>query len=460
MFSQYEVPEWEAQLQGLIARNSALRDPGTITESRCRYPRPYPYPHPHPNIIAPAEQKPSSQSSQERADRSLSLVKEQIKKQGNVLDIVRGQLATFSNEFKSNRLAVEGLGAQVSSQGRLLKSLQNEENAKTMRLKALASDSSIHRRKQGETNDSTANLVRQMQQELSDLRADVKVLRDENVRIKEELDAVGVNVAESNSLSTSMPSSPCPSLSDRIKRIVAAVVRSLETKQATVQSIQELESVTREQKAVTSRDMDDLENRLSSAMNNALESVNNEIIHLTAKSNGGPNVASAKLKYEIQNVLCDKIDDLYVRRDEVQNMIEKEKASRERCCVAEEDYFTTGERICRLERRQNILEEQLYEQSSSTTSLDNNLLLGDVQPKSTEIPCENISDSSASKSLVQSQANRHLNSIFPNVPTTDVASLSTAGKDEHASRDQGAIQQAPEWVHSAVIEELKSKFTQ
>ena len=163
---------------------------------------------------------------------------------------------------------------------------------------------------------------------------------------------------------------------------------------------------------------------------------------------------------EIQNVLCDKIDDLYVRRDEVQNMIEKEKASRERCCVAEEDYFTTSERICRLERRQNILEEQLYEQSSSTTSLDNNLLLGDVQPKSTEIPCENISDSSASKSLVQSQANRHLNSILPNVPTTDVASLSTAGKDEHASRDQGAIQQAPEWVHSAVIEELKSKFTQ
>ena len=453
MFSQYEVPEWEAQLQGLIARNSALRDPGTITESRCRYPRPYPYPHPHPKIIAPAEQKPSSQSSQERADSSLSLVKEQIKKQGNVLDIVRGQLATFSNEFKSNRLAVEGLGAQVSSQGRLLKSLQNDENAKTMRLKALASDSSIHRRKQGETNDSTANLVRQMQQELSDLRADVKVLRDENVRIKEELDAVGVNVAESNSLSTSMPSSPCPSLNDRIKRIVAAVVRSLETKQATVQSIQELESV-------TSRDMDDLENRLTSAMNNALESVNNEIIHLTAKSNGGPNVASAKLKYEIQNVLCDKIDDLYVRRDEVQNMIEKEKASRERCCVAEEDYFTTSERICRLERRQNILEEQLYEQSSSTTSLDNNLLLGDVQPKSTEIPCENISDSSASKSLVQSQANRHLNSILPNVPTTDVASLSTAGKDEHASRDQGAIQQAPEWVHSAVIEELKSKFTQ
>ena len=388
MFSQqYQVPDWELQLQGLIARNSAIRETGPIRESTHYFPRP----HPHPNQQAhqdkskttntaiitscsptTAQLSSKSQRSQQQAkvDRALSLVKEDIKKQGNVLDIVRGQLSALSNEINSNRLAFEGVDAKMSSHGRLIKNIQSKEMTTEMRLKALASEINILQRQKNETNQSTTHLIRQMQQELSDLKADVKVLRDENALIKEQLTAVGVNGG-----SRPLPSFPCPTLNDRIKTIVATAVaiHSTEIEKAAEQSIEKLQS-------------------------------------------------------------------LYVRRDEVQNMIKNGQIVQEQ----EHDFASTSERICRLEVRQNIVEEQLYEQSSATMSADP---LHSTGQNGTEIPDETICDSSVGSVVATAVG------IAPSLINKKPI------QDSVTSKDEGTFQQAPEWLHCAVIEELKCKFT-
>ena len=414
MFSQqYQVPDWELQLQGLITRNSAIRETGPIRESTHYFPRP----HPHPNqqahqdkskttntaiitscIPTTAQLSSKSQRSQQQAkvDRALSLVKEDIKKQGNVLDIVRGQLSAFSNEINSNRLAFEGVDAKMSSHGRLIKNIQSKEMTTEMRLKALASEINILQRQKNETNQSTTHLIRQMQQELSDLKADVKVLRDENALIKEQLSAVGVNGG-----SRPLPSFPCPTLNDRIKTIVATAVaiHSTEIEKAAEQSIEKLQS-------------------------------------------------------------------LYVRRDEVQNMIKNGQIVQEQ----EHDFASTSERICRLEVRQNIVEEQLHEQSSATMmSADplhsshggrNASLRGLLGQNGTKIPdeTETICDSSVS-SAVATAVGIAPPLIIEKPIDNDQDSVTSRSHKKQASQDEGTFQQAPEWLHCAVIEELKCKFT-
>lgn len=271
-----QIPEWETQLAGLIARNSASREPGATT-LECRHP--YPYPR-HPDrldtstaIIIPActsrRLEARGQINADRTSRSLSSVEKQIKKQENVLDIVRGQLSAFSNEFASQRRAVEDMGAETSSQARLLKSLHADEKTTKMCLKAAATEINVVQRQQEEANDSTAKMFRQMQRELSELRADVQVLRDENAVMRKQLNAVGVNIAKGSA--RPRPRSPCSSPeshNDRIKRIVAAAVN-----EETNHSIRELQSrvysTVEEQKAIASRDMKELEYRFALAIDNA-----------------------------------------------------------------------------------------------------------------------------------------------------------------------------------------------
>lgn len=444
------MPDWELQLKGLIARNSTIREASPTTPS-CHFSQPHPHQHwDMPNTVSPtsaSQLKPTFQSSkqQTRTDRALSMVREEVKKQGNVLDIVRGQFAAFSNEFSSNRLAAETIDAKMSSLGHLLKSLQTEEGTTKMRLKAAASEITILQRQQSETKEFNASLFRQMQKELSDLKANVQVLRDENALMKEQLDAVGVHQP--------LPCSPSVTLNDRIKTIVAAAVgsHSSELERATAQSIQAFESINKKHNAAISQDMDALERRVTSAVDNTLEIVNNNIILSQAKENPKESETMAQLANDLQNDLSDWTDSVYVRRDEMQNMFAKEKASGS---------------LCRLERGQNIIEEQLYEQSSATISAGplcsthdkNDLFIGDEEQNLVEeMPSESMSDSSADMGF----------------PTTDIAPLSFIERSNNQAsiastsrvqiptspRKEGAIHQAPEWLHGAVIEELKNKFS-
>lgn len=458
MFSQqYQVPAWELQLQGLIARNSANRE-ASLTTASCDFPKPHPHPNQQrdiPNTVSPtnAQLKSTSRDAnkQPRTDRALSLVNEEIKKQGNVLDIVRGQIAAFSSEFSSNRLVAESIDAKMSSHGRLLKRLQSEENSAKMRLKAAASEITILQREQSETKELTASLFRQMQQELSDLKANVQILRDDNALMKEQLDAVGVTTNEQSGSSGAqpLPSSSSVTLNDRIKAIVAAevAIHSSEIERATAQSIQEFESG--DQSAVISRDMDALEQRVTSAMNNALEIVENELAQAKVKGNPKESGELAQLAKDLQNDLSERMDCLYVRREEVQNMIAKEKAS---------------ERLCRAEMRQKILEEQMYEQSSATISADplcsthgkNDLLFGDTERNlAEEISCESMSDSSAGIAPLSTIGTPHQFDIGNN----DQTPITSRSHEKRASQEEGTIHQAPEWLHGAVIEELKDKFS-
>ena len=425
MFSQqYQVPDWELQLQGLIARNSTIRE-ASPTSTSCHFSQPHPHQHwDMPNAVSPtsaSQLKSMSQSSkqQSRTDRTLSMVREEVKRQGNVLDIVRGQFAAFSDEFNSNRLAAETIDAKMSSLGHLLKSLQTEESTTKMHLKAAASEITILQRQQSETKELTASLFRQMQQELSDLKANVQVLRDENALMKEQLDAVGVNQP--------IACSPSVTLNDRIETIVAAAVatHSSELERATTQTIQAFESNNMKQNAAIAKSMDALEQRLTAVVDNALDIVNKDIIHLSqAKESTKENETMAQL----ENDLSDRMDSLY--------------------------------------GRQNILDEQMYERSSATKSVDplcsthdaNDLLSGDgEQNLAEEMPSKSMSDSSADHVVV----------------TTDIAPLSfiersnnlasinsTSLEQAPSPRKGGAIHQAPEWLHGAVIEELKNKFTQ
>ena len=423
MFSQqYQVPDWELQLQGLIARNSTIRE-ASPTSTSCHFSQPHPHQHwDMPNAVSPtsaSQLKPMSQSSkqQSRTDRTLSIVREEVKRQGNVLDIVRGQFSAFSDEFNSNRLAAETIDAKMSSLGHLLKSLQTEESTTKMHLKAAASEITILQRQQSETKELTASLFRQMQQELSDLKANVQVLRDENALMKEQLDAVGVNQP--------IACSPSVTLNDRIETIVAAAVatHSSELERATTQTIQAFESNNMKQNAAIAKSMDALEQRLTAVVDNALDIVNKDIIHLSrARESTKQNETMEHLQNDLQNDLSDQM--------------------------------------------QNILEEQMYERSSATKSADplssthdaNDLLSGDgEQNLAEEMPSKSMSDSSADHVVV----------------TTDIAPLSfiersnnlasinsTSLEQAPSPRKGGAIHQAPEWLHGAVIEELKNKFTQ
>ena len=441
---QYQqVSEWETELAGLVARNSASRGPGTTALAlRCRHP----YPR-HPDhrldtrstaVISPASTKPQPQSP--------SSVKEQIKKQANVLDIVRGQLSVFSNEIASQHRALEGMGAEISSQGRLLKSRHAEEKTTKMRLNAAASEINILQHQQKEANDSTANILLQMQRELSELRADVKFLKKENAMMRKQLDNVGVTIAEGNCAPTS--------LNDRIKTIVAAAVtiHSSDMDKATNQSIQDLQSriysAIEEQKAVASRDTKELEHRFALAVDDAL-----------SEAIVGIREELAQYKDDLQPELTNKND-------------------------VDEGDITTGiinERICKLETRQNLVEEQLYEQSSATLTADssflqgknNNLLSMDRVPQvqSTDIHAhdKNSSDASTGCLIQQLQSKRQLDDeILQYITTADAPSLTTVGEENDVDSDisvvgggvrvKNTIQQAPEWLHSAVVEELKMKF--
>ena len=446
---QYQpVPEWETQLAGLVARNSASRGPGTTALAlRCRHPYPR---HPDHRLdtrstadISPASTKPQPQSP--------SSVKEQIKKQANVLDIVRGQLSVFSNEIASQHRALEGMGAEISSQGRLLKSHHTEEKTTKMRLNAAASEINILQRQQKEANDSTANILLQMQQELSELRADVKVLQNENAMMRKELNNVGVNIAEGNCAQS--PCSSPTSLNDRIKAIVAAAVtiHSSEVDKTSRDLQSCMYSAIEEQKAVASRDMKELEHRFALAVDDALSEAIVGIRH-----------ELAQYKDDLQPELTNKND------------------------VDEED-ITTGiinERICKLETRQNlVVEEQLYEQSSATLAADSSFLddnnnnrsllsMGRVPPvQSTDIHAhdENSSDASAGCLIQQLQSKHQLdNEILQYITTADAPSLTAVGEENDVDSDisvvsgevrvKNTIQQAPEWLHSAVVEELKMKF--
>ena len=440
MSQQYQVPDWELQLQGLIARNSTIREASPTTPS-CHFSQPHSHQHwDMQNTVSPtsaSQLKPKSlegSKQQSRADRALSMVRKEVEKQGNVMDIMRGQLAAFSNEFSSNRLTAENFDEKISSHGRLLKSLQSEENSTKMRLKAAASEITILQRQQSETKELTASLFRQMQQELSDLKANIQDLRDENTLMKEQLDAVGVNQPFS--------CSPSVTLNDRIKTIVAAAVatHSSELERATAQSIQKLESDAKDQSDIISKDMDALERRVTSAVDNALEIVNNDItIHLSqAKESSKESEKLVQLANDLQNVVSDRMDSLYVRRDEVQNMIAREKAS---------------ERLCRLERRQNIIEKHLYE------THDKNDLCGDAEQNLVEeMPSENMSHASAGQAPLRVSAAETLNQFV--LRKSDQAPITSRSNSlKRASQEEGAVHQAPEWLHGAVIEELKNKFT-
>ena len=450
---QYQVPDWELQLQGLIARNSTIREASPTTPS-CHFSQPHPHQHwDMPNTVSPtsaSQLKPESlegSKQQSRTDRALSMVRKEVEKQGNVMDIVRGQLAAFSNEFSSNRLTAESFDAKISSHGRLLKSLQSEENTTKMRLKAVASDITILQRQQSETKELTASLFCQMQQELSDLKANVQVLRDDNALMKEQLDAVGVNQPFS--------CSPIVTLNDRIKTIVAAAVatHSSELERATAQSIQKLESDAKDQSDIISKDMDALERRVTSAVDKI---VNNDItIHLSqAKESSKESETLFQLANDLQNDVSERMDSLYMydRRDELQTMIAKEKAS---------------ERLCRLERRQNIIEEQLYEQSSATISAgplcsthDKNDLFGDAEQNWVEeMPSENMSNSSAGHDPLLVSAAETPNQFFLRKSNQAPITSRSNSHKKRASQEEGAVHQAPEWLHGAVIEELKNKFT-
>lgn len=447
---QYQqVSEWETQLAGLVARNSASRGPGTTALAlRCRHP----YPR-HPDhrldtrstaVISPASTRPEPQSP--------SSVKEQIKKQANVLDIVRGQLSVFSNEIASQHRALEGMGAEISSQGRLLKSRHTEEKTTKMRLNAAASEITILQRQQKEANDSTANILLQMQRELSELRADVKVLKKENAMMRKQLDNVGVNIAEGNCARS--PCSSPTSLNDRIKTIVAAAVtiHSSEMDKATNQSIRDLQSriysAIEEQRDVASRDTKELEHRFALAVDDAL-----------SEAIVGIREELAPYKDDLQPELKNDVD---------------------------EGDITTGiinERICKLETRQNLVEEQLYEQTSATLTADSFFLQGNnnshsllsmdrvPQVQSTDIHAhdENSSDASTGCLIQQLQSKRQLDDeILQYITTADAPSLTTVGEENDVDSDisvvggevrvKNTIQQAPEWLHSAVVEELKMKF--
>ena len=126
---QYQVPDWELQLQGLIARNSTIREASPTT------PMPLfsqPYPHQHwdmPNTVSPtsaSQLKPNlleGSKQQSRTDRALSMVRKEVEKQGNAMDIVRGQFAAFSNEFSSNRLTASSKESELVQ---LANDLQND----------------------------------------------------------------------------------------------------------------------------------------------------------------------------------------------------------------------------------------------------------------------------------------------------------------------------------------------
>ena len=441
---QYQqVSEWETQLAGLVARNSASRGPGTTALAlRCRHP----YPR-HPDhrldtrstaVISPASTKPEPQSP--------SSVKEQIKKQANVLDIVRGQLSVFSNEIASQHRVLEGMGAEISSQGRLLKSRHTEEKTTKMRLNAAASEITILQRQQKEANDSTANILLQMQRELSELRTDVKVLKQENAMMRKQLDNVGVNIAEGNCARS--PCSSPTSLNDRIKTIVAAAVtiHSSEMDKATNQSIRDLQSriysAIEEQRDVASRDTKELEHRFALAVDDAL-----------SEAIVGIREELAPYKDDLQPELKNDVD---------------------------EGDITTGiinERICKLETRQNLVEEQLYEQTSATLTADSFFLQALLsmdrvpQVQSTDIHAhdENSSDASTGCLIQQLQSKRQLDDeILQYITTADAPSLTTVGEENDVDSDisvvggevrvKNTIQQAPEWLHSAVVEELKMKF--
>ena len=82
---------------------------------------------------------------------------------------------------------------------------------------------------------------------------------------------------------------------------------------------------------------------------------------------------------------------------------------------------------------------------------------------------ENSSDASTGCLIQQLQSKRQLdNEILQYITTADAPSLTAVGEENDVDSDisvvggevrvKNTIQRAPEWLHSAVVEELKMKF--
>lgn len=314
-----QVADWERQLAALIARNNT--NTGSEAATGMQNPRPLSHDSNHQSELSnrsgaatrPVPKVVEDDLSSRIQTKATATVRTMLTPIDRSLDILRGQISSTSGDCKKQQASLESIGTTISSHGRLLKTLQRDQDHLGSRLTATASDVVLLQRRQGEEfgamMDRVSSAMSHMQSELLSLRSDVKKLREENKSMRQELDSIGISGGGLGS-----------TINDRVKSIVAHAVA--------IQSAGVEKSLQAQVDLIYNERMKD-----KYRANNMRETVSNAITLLKrdlkdrfqTAINDGLKQARSNLETSIEQRMATlKVTDEAARRDELTVLIESE----------------------------------------------------------------------------------------------------------------------------------------